>query len=890
MKVSKRNQNLFFVALFVIFFSLSIAWTVTNSFIMFVPPADGTWEITGTEIINQDTLLNGSIDINYGGELIISDCTITFQANSTFSPEIINDGTLIIDNSTVTIIDNNFIIYIESKASSILTIQDSTIENTKIYARAEFTQVTFQSNQFSNCSEVKLENLNELEIDDCTFVNSDGGLILDGVDYFNLTGNTFDTVDFGVHIIDTKSGSIENNQFLDIANTGLQISRSPSGLSEAIIIDNNFISNRIGMDISKTTMQMTENVLDLSEKGMILYKVDRSLISNNNFTNLIEVCIEVSGTLDATISENLFLDSNDGLIVSQSILEIYANDFNNLTNAIFATDSDEALIHENDFVDITATAVEITDCWDPIIFNNVFSGVRTGISILRVRRSLLEQNLLLNVEEGISIISSRGVEIIGNSIENTITGIYLEQSKDLIITANGAINATYGVTIWSSTNAILASNGVLDSVYGFSIWFSENVKLAGNEVNTSDIGIIARNTLGLRITDGNYRVLVQGLQIIGSENAIITGNSFTNITTSALFFRDSNGFVVYHNNFEEVTAYGEIDNCIGSFEYNIDNETIKGNYYEGEPAGVPVFIDTVTISLFEYDIIDNHPLSSQYNVKPTIEFVTRDISNPTDQEEVTLESQVFVPVGIAVQVYIQYIINENTTWENVDITLSETPVGSIGAINQFSGTIPAFPYDYSIVYRLKITYLDESNLVELTTENDSYVVLTSDVTPIIIFAPEIRVEAIIDDEVTTVSTKEFYEDIEFIIVVRVTNRTDLDILSGKRRVNLTWSEKDPETNETHGFTDLMTYNETTNIYFYELGKGYPRGTIIDYFISVVDINGTTYRTVFNYTIEVTTEAEESGFDTITLLGIGGTLLVVQAMVVLRRRKRRKREE
>ncbi len=835
MKNSQRIQKLFFVALFTMSLSISVVWSITNSYIMFAPPAEGTWEIYGSEVINQDTIINGTVDIKYLADLTIANCTVSFTANSSFSPNIINDGTLTIINSTILLTDFDYQIDLECKPASTLIITDSYIFNMKIWGRAASSTVSLQSTLFSNCSEILFETLADLYVYDCTFEDSHAGLTLDSLASFNLDFNVFDNNDYGLEIIDCSSGVIENNNFTSNLEIGLLVTRLPAGLTYLDIINNRFSSSPIGTELQKCGLELTDNVFTNLDTALILDDCDHSAITDNTFENLSEEGIVSSG-------------------------------------------SDDLLISDNEFTDILGIGVELSDTWDPIISFNDFTDVEVGINMIRVREGLLEENVLFNVLEGIGVISSRGIEIIGNSIENTITGIYLEQTKDLVVTANGAINATYGISLWSCNTAIAASNGVLDSVYGFSIWFSDDIRLAGNEVNTSDIGIVARSTSNLRITDGNYRVLTQGIQIIGSYQPYIAGNSFTNITTTALIFKDSNSFIVFHNNFDNIGTYGEIINCVGVFEYWVDNVTLEGNYYEGEPAGVPVLIDN--------GIYDNHPLSSVYNVKPSIEFVTRETEDPTDQDDVIIYSQIFIPTGTDVTVSIQYVVNMNTTWESVDISLSEEPVGSIGAISAFYGTIPAFPYDYSIVYRLRVEY----DSVELISENETYVVLTSDVTPVIIHEPEIRVETIIEDVVETVSTSDYYENIEFFIFVEIENRTDLDILSGKRRVNLTWSEMDPATNLTAGYTDLMSYNSTTDEYYYDLGKGYVKGTIIDYFISVVDVNGTIYRTVFNYTIEITIETEESGFDTITLLSIGGTLLIIQTIVVIRRRKRRNKEE
>ena len=835
MKVSKRNQNLFFVALFTVFLSISVVWSVANSFIMLAPPAEGTWEIYGSEVINQDTIINGTVDIKYLADLTIANCTVTFKANSSFSPNIINDGTFTIINSTILLTDFDYQIYLECKPASTLNIISSDIYNMKMYVRASSTQANIQNSLFSNCSEIEFESLTNLHIYGCTFEDSVAGLTLDRLTSFYLESNIFDNNDYGLKIQDSTSGLIQNNNFTNNNEAGILATRLPAGLTELELTGNRFTSNKLGAEFQKCSLDMSYNLFDNLDTGLYLDDCDNSYIGYNTFNDI----------------------TDDG---------------------IFSTESDDLVFTENELTNILGISLELIDCWDPIVSHNDFTDVEIGINMVRIREGLMEENILFNVLEGIGVVSSRGIEIIGNSIENTITGIYLEQTKDLVVTANGAINATYGISLWSINNAILASNGVLDSVYGFSIWFSDHIRLAGNEVNTSDIGIIARSTTELLIKDGNYRVLNEGIQIIGSYQPFISGNSFTNITTFALSFKDSDNFVVYHNNFDNVGSYGEIVNCAGVFDYWIDNVTREGNYYEGEPAGVPVLIDN--------GIYDNFPLSSIYNVKPSIEFVTREIDAPTDQDDVLITSQVFIPIGISVTVSIQYIINMNTTWESIDISGSEEPVGSIGAINSYSGYIPALPYDYTVVYRLHVEYAS----VELISENETYVVLTSDVTPVIIHEPEIHVETTVDDEIVTVSTEDFYENIEFIIVVEIENRTDLLVVEGKRRVNFTWSEKDPETNITVGFTDVMFYNETTDLYYYEIGKGYVKGTILDYFISVIDINGTIYRTVFNYTIEVTTETEGAGFDTITLLSIGGTLLLVQAIVVVRRRKRRNKEE
>ncbi|MCK5305302.1 MAG: hypothetical protein KAJ72_08625, partial [Candidatus Heimdallarchaeota archaeon] len=274
-------------------------------------------------------------------------------------------------------------------------------------------------------------------------------------------------------------------------------------------------------------------------------------------------------------------------------------------------------------------------------------------------------------------------------------------------------------------------------------------------------------------------------------------------------------------------------------------------------------------------------------VKPTIEFVTRNIEDPDDTMDVIVDTQVFVPSGVDVTVYLDYSLNDESNWHSIDITSSEEPIGSIGTINIYAGTIPSQLYNYLVTYRIRIEYFDVET-VELLSENNTYTVLTSLETPVIIYDPEVYTTIINDEDVEeNVATQTFFDEYEYFIEVRILNRTDFEIIDGKRHVNLTWTVFDSADNSSESFTTFMSYNSTTSIYYYEFNTFFDVGIVIDYLILAVDVNGTIHRTVYNYTIAIES-ISDAGFDAITLLSIGGTLLIIQAIVVIRRR--RKREE
>ncbi|TFG10666.1 hypothetical protein EU534_00735 [Candidatus Heimdallarchaeota archaeon] len=448
--------------------------------------------------------------------------------------------------------------------------------------------------------------------------------------------------------------------------------------------------------------------------------------------------------------------------------------------------------------------------------------------------------------------------------------------------------AEYGISLWSVTDAVLASNGVFDSVNGLSIWFSENIIVSGNDVSSSQTGIVGRNTFNLEIRDGSYTGLTKGIQLLGCNSAELHGNTFDDIADVAITLSDSTNFIIYNNNFLNVTTFGEISNSFGAFYKQIDNETFIRNYYEGEPPG-PVLIDTFIVDLITYNITDYYQLAELYVVIPSVEYIERNLQLPTDIDPVIITAQIFIPVETQnVEVYLQYNLINETDWRMMDITATETQIGSIGAISQFEATILPLPYAYQVVYRVMVNFTISAVEQSVFSANDTYTVGESEFTPIVIGEPEVRVvtfsEASGND--ITVVTDNFYADTEYLIFVSVKNKTDLQMIGGKRHVNLSWYEIDSETNQTEFFTGVMDYNSSLEPIAYSVafGRGYAVGMIIEFFISVVDWEGNYYRTVVNFTMVIEPPVEETGFDTITLLSLGGTLLLIQIIVVVRRRK------
>lgn len=878
MKFSKKWQNLFLAVIVIGLFSVNTLLSAESN-LKFDPPVAGQWVISDQQTIdNENVIINGSIFIESTGELSIIDSTVTFAVNETFILDISVFGSLIVENSTLTV-SNTLYNFTVTAVQGSVSITDSVI-NYLMFSSDE-TDIQIANSEFNFYKQFDLSDSPYVSIVGTDFLSGEAIFTSDGADNIDLIGNTID--EKGFEIFSAVNATVEYNTFSLHTDFALYIDNGQN----VIISHNTFTNSLSGLKVEGVDALVFNNTFDDLETAIMLYVAHHSIITENVFTIVSDICIDIDNSDLLIIEKNQFNNSAQAIYGYRSTVTIDDNIFFNLEYGIQLLFADYSIISSNNLTDIAETGLKLSNTRNSEISDNSFMNITSAASIETCRAGLIEGNDFYKVQEGISVISSREIEILANIVEDTITGIYLEQTKDTVLTANGAINAVYGISLWSMNNVILSSNGVFDSTYGISVWFSEGVQLLGNQVNTSDIGIVARNTISLLIKNGDYSSLNYGLQILACENAIIFGNTFDLIVLDAIYLKSSNGFKVYYNNFFTVGNYGTIESCIGRFDYDLTNVTVVGNYYDGITAD-EVLIDTVIIDLLSFDIIDHAPLDRAYIVKPTIEFVSRDIEEPDDTVDVTVSTQVFVPSGVDVTVYLDYSLNEDSDWTSIDVTASEEPIGSIGAINLYEGTIPVQLYDYLVTYRIRIEYVDGLDTIEMLSENNTYTVLTSLETPIIICEPEVFTTILDDNDVeTNVPTQTFFDEYEYFIQVRILNRTDFEIIDGRRHVNLTWTIFDSTDNSSESFTAFMFYNSSTDVYSYEFKTIFDIGIEIDYFILAVDVNGTIHRTVSNYTITIES-ITDAGFDAITLLSIGGTLLLIQAIVVIRRR--RKREE
>ncbi len=889
MKVFKNAQILFTLMFITGLVSTGFPWTISGHNVFLQPPEDGDWIISTNEILQDATyIMNGSIEIEPGAKLTILNCDLTFNSTLLDRHKIQVDGELEILNSNISVVDGNYTLTIDAYSQHVASIN---IEGSRISfagLKLRYTNITIDQTEIYYSPEIDSISSVFISVTNSEFID-----LGDGWDIYNVTtgifeNNDFVNMNFAIDAEKSDNVTIKSNYINEIAEYAIRMKT----VQQPIIRDNTIENSVLGMTITSSGPYIYQNTITNASIAMDLISVTKASIEDNIFNEIHDMAIQGVSSSSTQVFDNEFNDLNIGMFLTSTPFETYSNTFNNVTTGIFVFDTDTIEIYENTFNQVSDIAIIIEESQRTEVYENIIIDALRGISIEQGRYNVVLRNSLTGVDEGIAIIGGRQIEVLGNSIEDTVSGIYMEQSKSSIITANTAINATFGISIWSSPEAKIASNGVFESTYGISIWFSELVTLSGNILNTSDIGVVGRNSFNLIIKDGDFRVLNYGVQVIQCVNVGLSGNTFTQIATDAVVVKNSINFNVYDNNFlDDINNIAQIEESLGDFDIIGDNGTIVGNYYVDSSSDV-VFITVATYEGKSYDIYDNSTRTTPYQPAPTIEFVTQGVAKPTDIDEVSVETQVFQPQGLEVQVYIEFLPSLVNEFITQDISDTNTSFGSIGSIFSYIGHIPVFAYDYTIIYRIKVNYTTLTESFNVYSQNYSYTVGQTENTPFIINTPRVYYEYINDDnELVSALSTVFFENVEYWIEVSITEREDVMVVEGRRQVNISYELYSPIDDSTNNYSAVMFYNDTSYKYLYEDLGTYVAGTVIKYYITVMDTNGTIHRSIPIHEMSyLPPSVEDAGFEGATLLMIGGLLVFIQTIVVFRRRNRKNEEK
>ncbi len=649
----------------------------------------------------------------------------------------------------------------------------------------------------------------------------------------------------------------------------------------AEIVDCQIESSLIFGDTSSLNINGTNFIQTEAEVSYGALYLSNSIVENNSSFYLERVDT-------GEITNNIFRNGELPLSYFRGRVRIEDNEFKDLTMGFYGESLAPVRLLSNTFDQITDTAIKIDGGQSLVIENNVVNNSAKGFVIDDIILSEINSNNFHYSDEPMILMYSRFLQIIGNSVYDSYMGYYFEKLDDSAVTANSALNCTYGINAWSAERTSFASNTVSDAETGINILFSEGIRLYGNEIRNAELGIRVKNTPKINIQGGNILNTDLAISIRNINNPIIALNTFDDIDDVVFKFQNIENFRVYKNNFEQINGdYLEIDTISSGtfYAYDAIHESYIGNYYAEDPTAT------------EFDLgsgyIDEYPSEDTFTVPPIIEFVLRDMENPTNFDDVTISAQAFRPEGTNVEVYLDYRVNNESTWTEKQMTITD----QTGSIYVYTETIPAQPYDTLVEYRIRIEYIGIEEEPILSANYTYTVNYVEGKTDLIFSDPVIFYKETAQEEKLTRAT-DFRPNRLYVIEVNMTNLTAIEELpNGKLHVNISLIIDRLELNETDEFSVAMDLNLTKSLTFatndslrqlcfqYEIEGFLEVGDIVSYRFYAENVGNYSYTTVKEYSFKVELpEVEETGYNAFALLFIGGSLLAVQAVNVIKKRK------
>ncbi|MCK4971808.1 MAG: right-handed parallel beta-helix repeat-containing protein, partial [Candidatus Heimdallarchaeota archaeon] len=347
MKISKKWQNLFLAVIVIGLLSVNTILSVDSN-LKFAPPVTGLWEISDQQIIdNEDIIINGSIDILATGELSIINSNVTFAVNETSNLDIGVAGSLIVENSTLTVSNTLYNFTITAVAGSSIYISDSVVNY--LMFSSEESDLEIENSDFTSYKQFDIIDSPYVSINGSDFLSGNAIITSDGADNINLIGNTID--EKGFEIFDAVNATVEYNSFTSHTDFALYIDNG----ANVNISHNSFTNSVSGLKVEGVDATIFNNTFDDLETAMMLYIAHNSIITENVFTVVSDICIELDNSDHLIIENNQFNDSNRAIYGYKSTVTINDNILFNLENGIQLSFADYSILSNNNLTDIAET-------------------------------------------------------------------------------------------------------------------------------------------------------------------------------------------------------------------------------------------------------------------------------------------------------------------------------------------------------------------------------------------------------------------------------------------------------------------------------------------------------------------------------------------------------
>ena len=315
---------------------------------------------------------------------------------------------------------------------------------------------------------------------------------------------------FGLYFEGSSDNEIRSN---NITDTGYGIFLCLSSENN-VVTENNFLQNDNALfsDFGCGNNSMSQNNIANGWWGIHLYSSNNSIFRNNITGNS-----GYSVVLDYSVSNRLY-----GNNVTNNYWGLHIDgcsnttlDSNNIASnkayGIWASNSPNILISENNITENTNDGIHLSQCSSARIYgNNIIAHNGSGIWLSASEEAGLYGNNVTANSNGIWLeSSSNNNTVFGNRVtDNAQSSIYLRGSSWNSISDNILRGDTWGLYVYddSDYNSIMGNNITASSQYGALLMFSSNNSLYHNNFleNTNHVYSYGSTNFWDNELEGNY--------------------------------------------------------------------------------------------------------------------------------------------------------------------------------------------------------------------------------------------------------------------------------------------------------------------------------------------------------------------------------------------------
>ncbi|MFX0113225.1 MAG: nitrous oxide reductase family maturation protein NosD [Candidatus Hodarchaeota archaeon] len=731
------------------------------------PPPAGDWVIASDTVIEDEQyLLNGSIVIESGANLTLTNVTLWMNcaADGEFNIMVNSGGELYLHNCTVTAYNIHYRWFLAAKAGSTLLLNATTISYAGYTVAPPYGDGRY-SGVWISTDNAKVIN--------CTMVWNYCGLWLYQandtlIEDNHITLSLFD----GISIRKANNTILEANSITNSSRNGIYlISSSNNTVSGNTVTNSSEAGIWLGMGLMFTGPESPGNntvsgntVTNSGYAGIYLYySGNNNIITGNTVTNSSDydgISLYYSGN-NNTVSGNTVannLGTGIGLHDSGNNNTISGNTvMNNYGSGIWLSNFDQWISGQSTMIGNTVTKNTVTnnsigielvysDNNSTVSGNTITNSRWRGIYLHESSNNTISENTVTNSSEsGIKLVGSNNT-VSGNTITNSgDDGIFLNDSNQNTVSGNTITNSgDDGIMLYESGHSTVTENTFMDSGYsGILLQHSDNSTVCENMVTNSGGNGIKLLHSGNSTVCGNTvtNSSLEGIWLFYSAQTTVSENTVTNNTHGGIYLNASAQSTVCGNTVTNSSHFGisldqTTSDCLlwgNTLSMNTKGNTLDSNGTNQWDNGTHGnWYDDYTGPDLNQDGVGDSPYSIGGGLAedryPLMNIVPQDTGPPT------LDSPADVTYTVGTtghtitwqpsdanpywyQIFRDGVAIANTTWDGTAITLALDGL-AVGTYNYTIVVLDRLGYRTTDEVLVKVEPAEEETTEEETTEED----------------------------------------------------------------------------------------------------------------------------------------------------------------------------